>query len=47
VLLGAAVALRPLGAPAEVKAVLVAAVGVAAAFGLAELLRRAARAVAG
>lgn len=40
VLLGVAVALRPLGAPAEVKALLVAALGVAAAFGLADVLRR-------
>ena len=41
VLLGAAVAVRPLGVPAEVKAVLVAAVGVVAAFALAGLLLRA------
>jgi hypothetical protein len=46
VLLGAAVALRPLAAPAEVKAVLVAAISVAVAFGLAELLRRAGRVLA-
>ena len=40
VLLAAAVALRPLGAPAEVKALLVAGIGVAMSFGLASLLRR-------
>jgi len=40
VLLGAAVALRPIDAPAEVKAFLVAGGGVAASFALAELLRR-------
>ena len=40
VLLGAAVALRPLHASAEVKAVLVAGIGIAAAFSLASLLHR-------
>jgi hypothetical protein len=40
VLLGAAVALRPLDAPAEVKALLVAAVSVPAAFALADVLLR-------
>jgi hypothetical protein len=40
VLLGAAAALRALDAPVEVKALVVAAVGVACAFALADLLRR-------
>jgi hypothetical protein len=40
VLLGAAAALRPLGAPAEVKALLLVLVSVPAAFALAELLLR-------
>ena len=43
VLLGTAVALRPLGAPAEVKALLVAGFSVPAAFALAHLFRRTAR----
>jgi peptidoglycan/LPS O-acetylase OafA/YrhL len=41
VLIGAAVALRPLGVPAEIKALLVAGIGVTAAFALASLLLRA------
>jgi hypothetical protein len=40
VLLGAAAAMRPLDAPAEVKALLVASFGVAFAFGIADVLRR-------
>jgi hypothetical protein len=40
VLLALAAALRPLGAPAEVKALLVASAGVVASFGLAWLLVR-------
>jgi hypothetical protein len=43
VLLGAAAALRPLGVPAEMKALLVACVSVPAAFGLGHLLLRAGR----
>lgn len=46
VLLGAAVALRPLDAPAEIKALCVAGVSVLAAFTLADVLLRAARRVA-
>jgi hypothetical protein len=46
VLMGAAVALRPLDAPAEVKALLVAAISVPAAFALADVLLRGGRRLA-